>query len=278
MFLPGILVASVEDLRHAEEVDPSAVTFAPATILVVDDVATYRRLIEGYLKDLGLDLLEAENGAVAVDIVRERRPDLVLMDLRMPVLDGLAATKAIKEDPDLRSIPVIAVTGRVLNEDERETREVCDGYLKKPVQLGDLVATLTRFLQHRKEADQSEDQPVADDVDFGVEWSPEQMGEATRAGLTGLLSRLQREFAETREFLRNSGNVTEVEVLADDVLEASAGIEYPPLVSWARTLKTQAASFQVDELNETLDRLPALTTDLDLLVTAGQSNPPETDA
>ena len=124
------------------------IAFAPARILVVGDNAPNRRLLVEYLSPYGFELIEAADGAQVLARVqdRERRPALILMDIAMPVLDGLEATRRLKADPETASIPMIAVTASVTPEQETEVRTLCDAYLRKPVSQSMLIATLRRVL------------------------------------------------------------------------------------------------------------------------------------
>lgn len=115
------------------------------TILFADDSATVRYLVREYLGDDGYDLLEAPNGKRALELIRERRPDLALLDLQMPEIDGFAVCEAIKQDLD---IPVIILTS-MDNEADRDWAmdSGADEYLTKPVEREHLLATVHQFLQ-----------------------------------------------------------------------------------------------------------------------------------
>ncbi|HNW29156.1 MAG TPA: response regulator [Spirochaetota bacterium] len=118
-----------------------------ATVLVVDDIELNRKLLRAYLDHHNLDVLEAADGAQAITVALERRPDLILMDLKMPVMDGLEATRRIKVDEGLRSIPIIAVTASAFVENEEQARKAgCDGFIRKPFQDAELMVELCRFL------------------------------------------------------------------------------------------------------------------------------------
>jgi CheY-like chemotaxis protein len=140
-----------------EEPIPSVVdvSFAPARILVADDNASNRRLLVEYLSPYGFESIEAEDGVQALAQAREHRPALILMDIAMPVLDGLEVTRRLKADPATAGIPVIAVTASVTPEQEAEARAICDAYLRKPVSQSMLIATLRRFLPHAQAPDTS---------------------------------------------------------------------------------------------------------------------------
>ncbi|MDQ1355114.1 MAG: PPM-type phosphatase protein [Acidobacteriota bacterium] len=127
--------------------DINNIQLGKATILVVDDKLYNRRLLVKFLDYPELTILEAENGLEAVEMVKLHRPDLVLMDVKMPVMDGYEATLILKADAQLKSIPVIAVTASAMKEQEIAIKKSgSDGYLKKPVSKLELISQVIRFL------------------------------------------------------------------------------------------------------------------------------------
>jgi CheY-like chemotaxis protein len=120
---------------------------AEPLVLVVDDFQDNREMFAEYLSISGFRVAEAENGREAVDRAFSLVPDVILMDLSLPELDGWEATRRIKRDPRTRHIPVVALTGHVLADHCREAREAgCDVFLSKPCLPEVLVAEITRLL------------------------------------------------------------------------------------------------------------------------------------
>ena len=116
-------------------------------ILIVDDTEWNRDLLVQLLED-DYDLVQAVNGEEGVQITEAEKPDLILMDLGMPVMDGWEATRKIKAQPELRHIPVIAVTSHAMVGDEIQAREAgCDDYIAKPVDENELMEKIKRLLQ-----------------------------------------------------------------------------------------------------------------------------------
>src|SRR5260370_1352369 len=102
-------------------------------ILVVEDQEDNRRILRDLLTSAGYEIIQAENGEEALAAAARERPDLILMDIQLPVLDGYEATRRIKADPALRAIPVIVVTSYALSGDENKARAAgCDAYVTKP--------------------------------------------------------------------------------------------------------------------------------------------------
>jgi two-component system cell cycle response regulator DivK len=116
-------------------------------ILVVEDTEDNRQIIRDLLTSVGYEMIEARTGEEGVAMAIEHRPDLILMDIQLPVLDGYEATRRIKANPALRHIPVIAVTSYALSGDEAKTREAgCDAYVAKPFSPRQLLAKVREFL------------------------------------------------------------------------------------------------------------------------------------
>jgi two-component system cell cycle response regulator DivK len=116
-------------------------------ILVVEDTEDNRQIMRDLLTSAGYEILEAHDGAAGVDAARQHRPDLILMDMQMPLLDGYEATRRIKAVPELSAIPVVAVTSYALAGDEAKTKEAgCDAYVAKPFSPRQLLAKVREFL------------------------------------------------------------------------------------------------------------------------------------
>lgn len=116
-------------------------------ILVVEDQEDNRQIIRDMLSATDYKITEAENGEEALAAVAKQRPDLILMDVQMPIMDGYEATRRIKSDPALRAIPIIAVTSYALSGDEKKARAAgCDDYVPKPYSPRQLLAKIREHL------------------------------------------------------------------------------------------------------------------------------------
>ena len=116
-------------------------------ILVVEDVDLNRDLIVQLLEDK-YQVIEAVNGKEGIEIAQRERPDLILMDLSLPIMDGWEATRRLKANADLRLIPVIALTAHVMKGDkEKSLAAGCDDYLAKPINEDELMAKIERNIK-----------------------------------------------------------------------------------------------------------------------------------
>ena len=117
-------------------------------ILVVEDTEDNRQILRDLLSMAGYDMVEAHDGAEGVARAAEHKPDLILMDIQMPVMDGYEATRRIKADPALNAIPIIVVTSYALSGDEAKARAAgCDAYVTKPYSPRQLLAKINEYLK-----------------------------------------------------------------------------------------------------------------------------------
>ena len=118
------------------------------TILVVEDNKLNMKLVKGLIKIGNYRMLEAIDAESGIELIREHRPDLVLMDIQLPGMDGLSATKIIKEDPALKDIPVVALTSYAMQGDVEKALEAgCSGYIAKPIDTRKFLETISQYLK-----------------------------------------------------------------------------------------------------------------------------------
>jgi two-component system cell cycle response regulator DivK len=116
-------------------------------ILVVEDTEDNRRILRDLLTRAGFELIEATDGQSGVSMATAHRPDLILMDIQLPIFDGYEATRRIKANPDTRNIPIIAVTSYALSGDETKALAAgCDGYVAKPFSPRRILAMVQELL------------------------------------------------------------------------------------------------------------------------------------
>ena len=117
------------------------------TVLIVEDNDLNMKLFHDLQDANGYETLQTKDGMEALEIAREHRPDLILMDIQLPVLDGYEATRRIKCNPELENIPVIAVTSYALSGDEGKAKAAgCDAYVTKPFSPRQLLEKVQEFL------------------------------------------------------------------------------------------------------------------------------------
>ncbi len=150
--LPGIAIgATVDDAMAEDDLDVGNIEFEPTKILIVDDVESNRRIISENFSAPHITVVEAEDGQKAQLLASQFMPDVIFMDIRMPVMDGFEATRLIKTRKKTRHIKVIALTASVRSEDQDDNyQKYFDGYLCKPVTRAELYRELMRFLPYKE--------------------------------------------------------------------------------------------------------------------------------
>ena len=120
----------------------------PPTILYVEDDANNRVLIRRVLMAKGYQVVEAEDGPEGIELARTTHPDLILMDINLPDMDGYEATARLRSLDDMRGVPIIALTANVMRGDREKTLAAgCSGYIQKPIDVDRLPAQLAAFLR-----------------------------------------------------------------------------------------------------------------------------------
>jgi two-component system cell cycle response regulator DivK len=121
------------------------------TILVIEDNEINMKLIRTFLEIGKYRILEARDAETGIRLLREQRPDLILMDIQLPGIDGLSAAQFIKNDPDLKQIPIIAVTGNAMQMDKEEAMDIgFADYLLKPFSLEVFLEAISNFFKNSR--------------------------------------------------------------------------------------------------------------------------------
>jgi signal transduction histidine kinase/DNA-binding response OmpR family regulator len=166
--LKSVEISSHEPIKksvfdwHADQV-----VFEKATILIVDDVDFNRELVKSFLSEFNLTIVEAINGKAGIEMAKTHQPDLVLMDLRMPVMNGYEATEILAARPETAKIPVIAFTASSMKHDEELIKKLFSDYLRKPIGRDELIHCLIRFLPHKLKQEDTETNKVPE-TDFSM--------------------------------------------------------------------------------------------------------------
>lgn len=132
------------------------------TVLIVEDNELNMKLFHDLLEAYGIETVQTREGKKAFDMVREHKPDLIIMDIQLPEISGLEITKQLKQDEELKSIPVIAVTAFAMKGDEQKIREGgCEDYISKPISVSRFIEVVKKHLdkdENTQEDTSSEEQ------------------------------------------------------------------------------------------------------------------------
>jgi len=255
--LRGVAVAAIDmgAATSLDDLDPTSIKFEPALIQIADDIAVNRALVKGYLQGYDFEIEEAEHGKELLNLARVRKPDLVITDMKMPVMDGYETTRAIKADERLRDVPVVALTASVMEQSAKEISALCDGYLHKPVKKSVLIQELMRHLPHEVSADApaSTSDSTSDLNDLGHHGSPEQL-----RSLLAVLEEFRGEWEDLSEHL----TITDIEAFGGRVKALGEQYGGASWRNWGATLESQAQMFEVDVMQQTLEAYPELIEEL----------------
>ncbi|NQZ14406.1 MAG: response regulator [Alphaproteobacteria bacterium] len=120
------------------------------TVLIVEDNELNMKLFRDLLEAQKIDTVETRDGLKVLDIAREKKPDLILMDIQLPEISGLDVTKQLKADDELSDIPVIAITAFAMKGDEEKIRQGgCEDYISKPISVVSFLETINKYLEKK---------------------------------------------------------------------------------------------------------------------------------
>jgi CheY-like chemotaxis protein len=227
------------------------IVFDPACILIVDDLTLNRLLIKEYLTQTPLTVIEAENGEDAVRLAKQHQPDLILMDIRMPVLDGIEATKQIGRDEATLGIPVVALTASVM-EEERDSLMAMGfaGFLDKPVTEDALFRELKRFIGHAARQHEPHEMSASDLTPARIDLFPQ------------ILELLENECMQHWTAIRKNLFFDEIDDFAREVSTLGDVHALAILSRYGTDLSAHVKAFDVEQVNSELSLYPQIVAKL----------------
>ena len=214
------------------------IVFKPASILVVDDIEDNRELIIKNFEATPIKVKSATNGQEALSMAQEEHFDLILMDIRMPVMDGYKAAKAIKSTQDT---PIVALTASVmLNEFEQKRSEDFDEYLRKPVLRRDLFKTVSLFLEHEHVIHEKEDT------------TPFVLSEKAAQNLPLILNTLSDDIRPLHVKALHSNKINDIKVLATQIMTLANRYDIELLKTYASKIFEAIDAFDIALLQKLL--------------------------
>ncbi len=227
------------------ETENQSFIFEEATVLIVDDVGHNRFLLKEYLKTSGFKTYEAVNGNEAVETTRLVLPDLILMDIRMPVMDGIEATKIIKGDALLKQTFIVALSASVMDDEIQKIQEVgFDDFLRKPVKLAELLKSLAKFLPNKQctQPPTFGENQVMQDVEM---LNPEKV--------KAIEQLIKGEFFERWKNVANGGFIDEIAIFGNDLIAAGKKYACVTLINFGESLVESTESFDVGKMKKVLN-------------------------
>lgn len=227
--------------------------FAPAVLLVVDDNQANRALMAGIFERTHHRVLFANNGQEALDYLEQGRPDVVLLDIRMPVMDGRTTLAEIRKQAKMASLPVIAVTASSKPGEEHELQAQFSGFIRKPFSRQTLFLALAHFLQKASPRDGAESPNAEKALQSIPMTAPNQAAQWRELALE-----LRQQQAGIWPALRDSLAVNETRAFAHKLFLLGQSGQCEPLATYAATLTTFADSYAIGQMEHHLAAFPKL--------------------
>ncbi|MDX8340821.1 ATP-binding protein [Draconibacterium sp. IB214405] len=248
----ALKTAKHTESERKEDTKPACkLVFEPANVLVVDDFHANRKIIQSFLEATELSLTLAENGQRAIELAQQSAPNLILMDIKMPVMDGYQATSVLKADDNLKHIPVLAFTASALKEDTEKIEEAeFDGYLRKPFSKKDLISKLCEHLKYREE-------PI-----IAEQEKKEVVKPSNISNLPELITVLEENIVPVWETLRNTFILGEIKKLATRVKEIGEKYNSSLLKHWGEQVEEQADNYDMEHLPVTINNFEKILDNL----------------
>ncbi|MCP4137058.1 MAG: DUF3365 domain-containing protein [bacterium] len=255
--LKNVEIAAVESPHVSQEnsVDISTIHIDPITILLADDIDHNRELIKKFFAGFPVTLIEAANGAEAIELAGKHRPGLILLDMRMPVMTGYEAARILKNDPHLKSIPIIAVTASAMKKDRKIIESLCDAYLKKPVSKSDLLLQVIKFIPHSRSAVSPATEPVPEDSSLLP--LPEDLSQVPQ-----LLESLTMKLPRCRE-LSTQMVINSIKVFSSDIKTIAGIFDSSLLLKWSEQLHEAVEQFDIEKISSLLKRFERMVKELE---------------
>ena len=258
-----VSVATVEADAEERKPEYEDISFYDQKVLIADDIQSNRLLLNEILSIYGLNVLEATNGKEAINIAQSGNPDIILMDLRMPVMDGYEAIKILKGDSKLKNIPVIVLTASAMKASENDITKIgSDGYIRKPISRPELLAELKKYLKYET--------ITKDEIISGAAQQPEvvtkgktgmkKSQEILAEKLPELINRLENEISTRYVKLKKEFIINDIEDFAEEIGELGGHYGVSILSDWGRKLSVQASSFDLENLTATFGEFENILT------------------
>jgi PAS domain S-box-containing protein len=218
---------------------PEVVDFKESTLLIVDDILVNRKLITKYLFEYpNIRFIEAGDGKEAIEKALKLKPDLILMDMKMPVMDGYEATMLLKKNPLTKNIPILAVTASVLEHNRAEIIEICDGFIHKPVNKIPLIKKLLQFIGKNYKPIQEEPMEVEESLPNDI-----QKGEI-------LLKKMQDELRTEVIKFQDVMSINEIGDFAESVILLGSEHKYNNLLDWGKNLAKKTRMLDIEGIQK----------------------------
>lgn len=234
------------------------IIFEEATILVIDDVSSNIETVENFISPVGLSILSAENGEIALEILSHTIPELIMLDIKMPGIDGYEVARSIKSNPKLSHIPVIAFTASVFSSDKIENTGNFNGSLFKPINRTELLQMLAKFLKHsviRTNKQKTEKAIRLDNISKDL-----------KNKLPEILKELKNNLLPKWKALQNQFVLFKIEEFAIELKKLAQKFNFEFLIQYADNIIDDLDIIDLESLNETLSKYPRIINKVEFLI------------
>lgn len=249
--LKNIDIASVSDeelIRVVDDIQEN-VKFEKSVLLIVDDVKENRDLVKESLFETGIQILEASNGEEAIEIFKRENIDLILMDIRMPFMDGYTATKLIKASS---TVPIVALTASVMQDEVKKLEGGrFDGYLRKPVSEKNLFKEISKFLAF-KSTNASSEKTINSISTYNIK------------NIINFLNQVEKRIEVEGLYVEatQTNDINKIEKFASKLKEIAFECKINDMLKYSQKLLEKVDSFDIDEISLMLDKYEIKIKDL----------------
>lgn len=246
-----------------EKTDPflpiEHVHFAGDLILVVDDVLSNIMAVEGLLDEMGLEIRSADSGEMALEILETVTPSLILLDIRMPNLNGYQVAERLRSNPRFKNTPLIALTASVSAQTDQDLSIHFDGFLYKPTNKAELVNMLMKHLPHESIPTNASVNQL--DEGLSITLNPE-VGNK----LSEILAVLNHDFLPAYSLIKDGMVLFRIEEFGVNLLEFAQKYQFEYLENYSKSLLNQVDHVHLVELSATLNEFPSLLKKIQILI------------
>ncbi len=259
--LRNVEITEVKEVQMQKKfsIDINNIIFKPSKLLVVDDDDMNRKLIKEFLINTNIDVKEALNGKEGFEAAKQYNPDIILMDIKMPVIDGYEATKMIQEELQ-KKIPIIALTASAMKKDEKRiTKAGFHSFLSKPVKIETLINELTKYLGYEESPKIKKERVVNASKDIGIHKYIEIMINSQTPGV------IEKNIKTAKEKLKpfwqkaqKSGFIDEIELFALKTEDVGKELDLKNIEIFGYDLQNFVNNFDTEKMTEMLELYPVV--------------------
>lgn len=234
---------AVVEFENSIDFDPDSLEFEESSVLIVDNIKTNRDVLKAYLSSYNIKIIEAEDGKEALTAIEKYKPDLVFLDLRMPVMDGYEAHKIIMKNPNWSRIPIIAITASAFDKDEKKIIALgFSGYIRKPAGLIEILSCLMKHLKHTAEVKHE---------DIAVEVTIESIDK-----LDEVLLEIDKKAMPVWKEIMKIRKMKDVLLLSEFLVEIGKKYNAGSLIQYGNELQLATQSFNIDKELKLVQQFP----------------------